>query len=170
MVLPPKLATEKATEAEKAQLRGILEECERLAAIPDRGTKEKFQELQIGIDLHRVIAAASGNAMLSEAINGILDKCKHYIWTELLWLDEWAVTRREHAEIVAAICAGDATLAGQLARRHVRASRDATLRLLEAKLGFQTFASDGLATLRQAPDSSSADVVGAGQLRVTALT
>jgi DNA-binding GntR family transcriptional regulator len=138
--LAAELATEKATDADRARLRGILEECERLADLPERGTREKFLELQAGIELHRVIAEISGNAMLAETINGILDKCQHYIWTELLWLDEWAITRREHAEIVDAICTGDVTLAGERARRHVRGSRDATLRLLRAKSDYQAFA------------------------------
>lgn len=50
---------------------------------------------------------------------GILDKCQHYVWTELLWLDEWKIARDEHAEIVDAICAGDPARAGTLARAHV---------------------------------------------------
>jgi DNA-binding GntR family transcriptional regulator len=140
--LAAELATDRATEADKARLLRILDECERLAATPDRGTKEKFQELQIGIDLHRVIAEIGGNGMLSELLGGILDKCQHYIWTELLWMDAWDVTRREHAAIVEAICAGDKTLAGELAREHVRGSRDATLRLLRAKSDYQVFLSE----------------------------
>lgn len=58
------LAAAATTEKDKARLRAMLAECERLAAIPDRTTKEKFQELEVGIDLHRVIAEISGNAML----------------------------------------------------------------------------------------------------------
>ncbi|AEH85155.1 FadR/GntR family transcriptional regulator [Mesorhizobium opportunistum] len=97
------------------------------------------QELEVGIDLHRVIAEISGNAMLHGMLCGILDKCQHYVWTELLWLDEWKIARNEHAEIVEAICAGDAARAGTLARAHVRGSRDNVLRLLQAKSDYQSF-------------------------------
>jgi DNA-binding GntR family transcriptional regulator len=143
--LAAELATDRATEADKARLHRILDDCERLAATPDRGTKEKFQELQIGIDLHRVIADIGGNGMLSELLGGILDKCQHYIWTELLWMDAWDVTRSEHTAIVEAICKGDRALAGDLARKHVRGSRDATLRLLQAKSDYQVFLAEASA-------------------------
>ncbi|PBB25556.1 MULTISPECIES: GntR family transcriptional regulator [unclassified Mesorhizobium] len=133
------LAAAAATDKDKARLRAMLAECERLAAIPDRTTKEKFQELEVGIDLHRVIAEISGNAMLHGMLCGILDKCQHYVWTELLWLDEWKIARDEHAEIVEAICAGDAARAGALARAHVRGSRENVLRLLQAKSDYQSF-------------------------------
>ncbi|WP_292179516.1 FCD domain-containing protein [Mesorhizobium sp.] len=63
----------------------------------------------------------------------------HYVWTELLWLDEWKIARDEHAEIVDAICAGDAARAGSLARAHVRGSRDNVLRLLQTKSDYRNF-------------------------------
>ena len=133
------LAAVAATEKDKARLRAMLAECERLAAIPDRTTGEKFQELEVGIDLHRVIAEISGNVMLHGMLCGILDKCQHYVWTELLWLDEWKIARDGHAEIVDAICAGDAKRAGTLARAHVRGSRNNVLRLLQAKSDYRNF-------------------------------
>ncbi|TPJ53230.1 GntR family transcriptional regulator [Mesorhizobium sp. B2-7-1] len=133
------LAAANATAADKAKLREMLAECERLAAIPDRSTREKFEELQVGIDLHRVIAEIGGNDMLYGMLCGILDKCQQYVWTELLWLDEWKLTREEHVGIVDAICAGDVTLAGERARAHVRGSRENILRLLQAKSDYQGF-------------------------------
>lgn len=138
--LAAELATDKAGSGDHARLNRILEECERLASVPERATAEMLQELQLGIDLHRVIAEISGNAMLVDLIGGILDKCQHYIWTELLWLDDWDATRQEHSEIVSAICSGERVLAGELARKHVRGSRDATLRLLRARSDYQRFA------------------------------
>jgi DNA-binding GntR family transcriptional regulator len=62
-------------------------------------------------------------------LSRILDKHQHFIWMELLWLDEWGVARREHAEIVHAICAGD----GERASHHVRCSGNNILRLLKAQ-------------------------------------
>ena len=57
-----------ATAADKERLRDMLAECERLAAIPDRSTREQFEELQVGIDLHRVIAEIGGNEMLTACV------------------------------------------------------------------------------------------------------
>jgi DNA-binding GntR family transcriptional regulator len=133
------LATAKITAADKQRLRDMVQECERLANLPNRSRDDMFQELQIGMDIHRAIAEISGNEMLRDLLNGILDKCQHYVWMELLWLDEWRIARDEHAAIVEAISAGDARRAGELARQHIRGSRANILRLLEAKSQFQSF-------------------------------
>lgn len=133
------LATAKITDAEKERLREMVGECERLAALPDRKSEDMFQELQIGMDIHRTIAEISGNVMLCGILNGILDKCQHYVWMELLRLDEWKVARDEHFDIVEAICAGNAARAVELTREHIRGSRDNILRLLQAKSDYQTF-------------------------------
>lgn len=133
------LATAKISVADKQRLRDMVRECERLAGLPDRSRNDMFQELQIGMDIHRVIAEASGNEMLRDLLNGILDKCQHYVWMELLWLDEWRIARDEHSAIVEAICAGEAKRAGELARQHIHGSRNNILRLLQAKSDFQSF-------------------------------
>jgi DNA-binding GntR family transcriptional regulator len=133
------LATAKVSSADKQRLREMVRECERLANLPERSREDMFQELQIGMDIHRVIAESSGNEMLCGLLNGILDKCQHYVWMELLWLDEWRIAREEHAAIVEAVCTGNAALAGELARKHIRGSRNNILRLLQAKSDYQTF-------------------------------
>jgi DNA-binding GntR family transcriptional regulator len=133
------LATAKITAEGKARLRAMVAECERLAASPERGSQDMFKELQVGIDIHRVIAEIGGNAMLCDMINKILDQCQHYVWMELLWLDEWKLTRHEHTAIVDAICSGDARRAGDLARHHVRGSRNNILRMLETRTEYRNF-------------------------------
>lgn len=135
------LATQRLTEADKAELRAMLAECERLAAIPNRTQEDKFRELEIGTRLHRTIAVLSGNEMLSNILIGILDKCLHYIWLELIWLDDWKEARDDHAAIVEAMCAGDGKLASEHARRHIRESRNTILKLLQAKSDLQHFMS-----------------------------
>lgn len=133
------LATVRLTEADKARLKAMLAECEKLAAIPNRSQQEKFRELEIGTKLHRTIAELSGNEMLSHILIGILEKCQHYIWLELVWLNDWQEARNDHAAIVEAMCAGNARLAGQRARRHIRESKEAILKLLQAKSDLQHF-------------------------------
>ncbi|MEO6607248.1 MAG: GntR family transcriptional regulator [Aestuariivirga sp.] len=133
------LATARLTTTDKENLKAMLAECERLANLPKRTQEDKFQELQIGTDIHRMIAKLSGNEMLCNMLNSILDKCQHYIWLELTWLDDWKDAREEHAAIVNAMCAGDARLAGSHARKHIRESRDEILKLLQAKSDLQSF-------------------------------
>jgi DNA-binding GntR family transcriptional regulator len=133
------LATAKVTPAGKQRLRDMVRECERLANLPNRSREDMFQELQIGMDIHRAVAEISGNEMLCNLLNGILDKCQHFVWMELLWLDEWQVAREDHAGIVEAICKGDAARASELARRHIRESRTNILKLLQTRSDFQAF-------------------------------
>ena len=133
------LATARLTPADKKLLKGMLAECERLANLSNRTQHDKFQELQIGLEIHRTIAAHSGNETLRSMLNGILDKCQHYVWMELIWLDDWKIARDEHEAIVNAMCEGDAKRAGELARRHIRESRDNILQLLQAKSDLQSF-------------------------------
>ena len=77
--------------------------------------------------------------MLCNMLNDILDKCQHYIWLELITLDDWKEARDDHAAIVQAMCAGDARLAGEHARRHIRESRDEILKLLQTKSDLRNY-------------------------------
>jgi len=135
------LACANITAAGKRRLRALIKECEDLAKLPNRRREHMFKELQVGMDIHRTIAELSGNAMLCEMLNGILDKCLHYVWMELLWLDEWQIARTEHAQIVEAICAGNAARACELTRRHIRESRANATKLLETKVELQAYLS-----------------------------
>jgi DNA-binding GntR family transcriptional regulator len=151
------LAVTRITPDDKALLRGLVRECEELAALPDRSPQDMFQELETGMEIHRAIARISGNEMLSGMLETILDKCQHYVWVELMRLDEWHLARKEHADIVEAVCAGDAPLAVALTREHIRTSRNNTLRLLEAKSSFHAFlAQDG-----RRPERTSRALAGA---------
>lgn len=133
------LATSRLSPSDKEHLKGMVAECERLANLPNQAQQDKFLELQIGMEIHRTIATHSGNETLRNLLNGILDKCQHYVWMELIRLDEWKIARQEHEAIVNAMCEGDAKRAGELARRHIRESRNNILELLQAKSDLQNF-------------------------------
>jgi DNA-binding GntR family transcriptional regulator len=135
-------AAEKAAELigaeDKRALQQIILDCETLAAEPERTIESYIEEMQIGLDIHRIIARASGNAVLAETLSKILDRYQYFVWMELLWLDEWAITRKEHAEIVAAICSGDKERAGDLARQHVRGSKTTILRFYRTQTMYRS--------------------------------
>jgi len=145
-------ATRTITETDKARLRAMVRQCEAMAAEPNRSLDDLIEEMQVGLEIHRVIARSSGNLVLTDMLSRILDRCQYFVWLELLWLDEWAVARREHAAIVEAICGGDGPLAADLARNHVRGSRNNILRFLRARSAYRDSLLRGDAVLPAEPE------------------
>jgi DNA-binding GntR family transcriptional regulator len=130
--------------ADRDELQSLVRRCEELARGRDRSLESLIEEMQLGLEVHRVIARASGNRMLAETLREILDRCQYFVWLELLWLDEWAAARREHAAIVEAICRGDGERAAVLAGDHVRGSKNNVLRFLRAKSAYRQFIAGGM--------------------------
>jgi DNA-binding GntR family transcriptional regulator len=122
---------------DKLTLRNLVERCDELAGRVPHRMDDMIEEMQLGLQIHLVIARVTGNALLHETVSRILDKYQHFIWLELLSLDEWGTARREHAEIVDAVCAGDGVRAAELAIRHARGSRNNILRLLRAQAAYR---------------------------------
>lgn len=122
---------------DKKRLRAIVRQCEAMARVKNRPMEDLVEEMRLGFEIHRVIARVSGNEFLREQLSKIFDKFQHFVWIELLWLDEWRVAREEHAAIVEAVCAGDGARAAELARRHVRGSRNNIIRFLQARTAYQ---------------------------------
>jgi DNA-binding GntR family transcriptional regulator len=131
-------AAERIKPEDKERLHAVLRQCESMAARDNRSMTDMIQEMRLGLEIHRIIAEVSDNRLLHENICGFLDKFQHFIWIELLWLDEWAAARNEHDGIVAAICAGEGQQAAALARQHVRVSKENILRFLRAKTAYES--------------------------------
>jgi DNA-binding GntR family transcriptional regulator len=131
-------AAENASAEDKIRLRGILARSQSLVPPAERSMDQMVEQLQLGLDLHHVIARASGNDQLADTLTRILDRCHHFVWMELLWLDHWNEAHDEHVEIVDAICGGNAERAAGLARHHVRSSRDDIRRLLQARFAYKS--------------------------------
>jgi DNA-binding GntR family transcriptional regulator len=108
-----------------------------MAKRKNRTMEDFIEEMRLGFEIHRIIARASGNDYLSDSLAKIFDKFQHFVWIELLWLNEWEMARREHAAIVEAICEGDGVKASELARLHVRVSKTNIVRFLQAKTAYQ---------------------------------
>jgi DNA-binding GntR family transcriptional regulator len=123
--------------AEKRTLRALVERCEELASRVPHRMEDMIEEMRLGLQIHLDIARITGNELLQETLSRILDKYRHFIWLELLSLDEWGTARREHAEIVEAVCAGDGAHAAERATHHARSSRKNILRLLRAQAAYR---------------------------------
>lgn len=122
---------------DKNRLRALVRRCDDMAARKDRPMEDLVEEMRLGFEIHRTIARVSGNDYLSDLLSKIFDKFQHFVWIELVWLDEWDIARREHAAIVEAVCAGDGERAAELARRHVRESSNNIVRFLQARTAYQ---------------------------------
>jgi DNA-binding GntR family transcriptional regulator len=131
-----RLAIARITDEEIEVLRGLVAECERLAQT-DPTPRLRLAEMQTGIEIHRSIAQFSGNPMLAELLNGLLEKCQVYVWMELTQLNDWKQARVEHHAIVEAIAARDVEKACQETRRHIRQSRDGILKLMTLQRDFR---------------------------------
>lgn len=131
------LAAEKIGQPEKDELRSLVRRCDELSRRNNRPMEDFIEEMRLGFEIHRIIARASGNDYLRDSLEKIFDKFQHFVWIELLWLNEWEVARREHAAIVEAVCAGDIVRAAELARLHVRGSKTNIVRFLRAKTAYQ---------------------------------
>jgi DNA-binding GntR family transcriptional regulator len=127
------LACRNASAADRDALRAILLECDNLGETAERTLEQSLMELTIGIDLHRVIARMSGNPILADMLDGLLDRCQIYIWMDLSLQDSWSEARDDHHALVNAICAGDADRAHEIALAHVRGARTSVVRVLKAR-------------------------------------
>ncbi|WP_375259195.1 GntR family transcriptional regulator [Citreimonas sp.] len=136
-----RLATRCIDDAGRAELHMILDECDALAALENRTMRDALREMQIGIDLHRIIARLSGNRLLYNLLDGVLDRCQAYVWLDVSRLDSFPAARKEHREIVTALCAGDEESAVAFTRSHIAAARRNILGVLEMRKGVEELVS-----------------------------
>ena len=128
-----RLAVRRMTDADIEELRGVVRQLEVLERRSDQTTEEIAEEIRAGLRIHEVIARTGGNRLLYETLMGLYDRLSLLIWIEVLWVDEWELTRREHREIVDAIAARDETRAVAAAEAHVQRSRENVLRVARAQ-------------------------------------
>ncbi|MFM2281187.1 MAG: hypothetical protein RLZZ444_3418 [Pseudomonadota bacterium] len=135
-VYATRLAIARITAEEIEVLRGLIAECERLAE-QDATPRGRLAEMQTGLEIHRSIARFSGNPMLADMLNGLLEKCQVYVWMELTQLNDWQEARDEHHAIVEAIAAGDVEKACRETRQHINQSRDGILKMMNLQRDFR---------------------------------
>jgi DNA-binding GntR family transcriptional regulator len=131
-----RLAIARITDDEVEVLRGLVGVCERLAA-NDPTPRGRLEEMQTGLEIHRLIAQYSGNPLLADMLNGLLEKCQVYVWMELTQLNDWQEARNEHHAIVEAIAARDVEKACRETRQHINQSRDGILKMMNLQRDFR---------------------------------
>jgi DNA-binding GntR family transcriptional regulator len=120
-----RLAAENATPSEIAEIRELLDDME---AVRRRGALEPLRQLTG--EFHQLVARASHNNRLAQALTTLLDNVRK-IQTSTLFGEGRAVQAlQEHRDLMAAIAAHDGDRAEMLARAH----RRKTLELRKAML------------------------------------
>ena len=119
-------ATRPMTAAEKKAVEMIVADGARLASAP------VGRQIEADVAFHSALYRLSGNEAIAATV---AEQWPHFKRTMAFVLSDTSAHARvwrEHAGILAAIVAGDATLAERLARDHTSRAGDETARRLEA--------------------------------------
>jgi DNA-binding GntR family transcriptional regulator len=83
--------------------------------------------MRLNARFHRALAKATGNRTLVRLLERLNTQLIGYQFLSALGTSELATSQRDHEALLAALVAGDASRAGLIMRRHLRASRRAIL-------------------------------------------
>jgi DNA-binding GntR family transcriptional regulator len=129
-----RLAAENAEPSHLREFERILIESEKLAANPTNHAKT----VKLDLEIHDLIARASGNDSLHQAIQNLMDKVMCFIWVD--WVDaatadpvSIAAAHREHQGIIERIIAKDAEGAAEHLGAHIENACEGLAAMLKAR-------------------------------------
>lgn len=79
-------------------------------------------ELRDTFRLHELIARIARDQFLFETLTRLYERLQLFVWLDALYEDDAALTRKEHAELIDIVLAGDVGRAQTLAIQHVQRS------------------------------------------------
>ncbi|MDE0755742.1 MAG: FCD domain-containing protein [Woeseiaceae bacterium] len=133
------LAAQNAQAEHLIEFDRILIETEKLT--DDPATRAKTVE--IDLQIHDLIARASGNRALHQAIKNLMDKVMCFIW--VAWTDPGAgdpavisAAHREHTPLLLSIKEKDAAGAAKLMGEHIDGAREELNSVLKARESLQS--------------------------------
>jgi DNA-binding GntR family transcriptional regulator len=112
------LAAGRRTRSDLTALDALLGQLLRL-----QGKGKWEEEVRVGIDVHRLVARASGDRFLSDTLNRLYDRLALAVWVDPSVAADLTAARGEHRAIVHALRAGDAARVRRVVRRHSRRSK-----------------------------------------------
>jgi DNA-binding GntR family transcriptional regulator len=124
-----KLAAKNALPSHLDEFDGILADLEKLSPDP----KDHAIAVKLDLEIHELIARASGNAPLHQAIHNVLDKVKCFIFVEASYKDALAVAHREHQALLHMIREKDAERAAQFIHAHIDNAQQSLVELLRVR-------------------------------------
>ena len=129
-----RLAAQNAEPAHIREFEDILIKSEELAANPTNQAKT----VELDLEIHDLIARASGNVSLHQAIHNLMDKVMCFIWVD--WADasladpvSIAAAHREHQGLIERIIAKDVDGAADQLGAHIDNARDGLAAILKAR-------------------------------------
>jgi DNA-binding GntR family transcriptional regulator len=126
-------AAERISEAGVRRLADIRQALALFEAEDTLTADQLREEVELGFRVHEIIAQEAGNPMICETLMQLYDQLRLLTWIDVLWIDKWPETRREHRDLVAAVSERDAERAVAVARSHLQRSKTDALRVVEAQ-------------------------------------
>lgn len=129
-----RLAARNATSEHMRRIDEILAELESL----DMKMANRAIPVELDMEIHNLIAEASGNNELARAIKNLMDRVMCFIWVD--WsdprnaqVDTMAAAHNEHVELLMCIREGDGEGAAKKLGAHIDLARGALTDLLNAR-------------------------------------
>ncbi|MEP9380535.1 GntR family transcriptional regulator [Aquabacter sp. CN5-332] len=116
------LACARATEEDFERIRAIIRQMVELRDPKQDIPASAAQGLDLGLEIHKVIAQATRNEALIRATDQIYQQLQLALWLEVLLVDFGDSDLAEHKAIADAILARDPSGAAEAARVHVQGS------------------------------------------------
>lgn len=125
------LAAQNAQPTHLREIDRILADSEKLSSDPTNHA----DAVRLDMEIHDLIARASGNASLHKAIHNILDKVMSFIWVDDVTVDmvTLAAAHREHQALLHMIKEKDAEGAAALIRRHIDGAQERLEKVFQAR-------------------------------------
>ncbi|MDE1568637.1 GntR family transcriptional regulator [Aquabacter sp. P-9] len=125
------LACAVATEEDLDAIRAIIDEMISFADKKRSNTANVAHNLDLGLKIHKVIAAATRNDALIRLTEQVYQQLQMALWLEVLFEDAERSGLEQHIAIADAIIARDPEAASKAARAHVMARLDSMTRVRE---------------------------------------
>lgn len=129
-----RLAARNAQPEHMERIDRLLEELDSIGTEMSNRTRP----VELDMEIHTLIAEASGNEELAKSIRDLMDRVTCFLWVD--WVDPRsaqadtiAAAHREHAEVLAAIRKRDADAAAEKVGAHIEYAREALTNLLRAR-------------------------------------
>lgn len=116
------VACRTGTEEDLERISAVMAEIDEIDRQQDGESRDPARELELGLKVHEVIAAATRNPVLQEMTRRLYEQLRVALWLEVLWIDSWDDAVEQHREIIEAVVARDVPRAVEAARDHIRDS------------------------------------------------
>ena len=124
-----KLAAQNAQPSHLEEFDRILDELKKLSSDPSGHAKA----VKLDMEIHELIARASGNASLHQAMQNVLDKVMCFISVEISNQDSLAAAHRQHQTLLQLIKEKNVEGAAELIRMHVDTAQESLVSVLQAR-------------------------------------